>query len=124
MRLNQVTIPCSDLDASLTFYKKLGLRQIVGNDHYARFECPDGESTMSIERVDGPARPGHTAVYFECDDLDGTYRWLQREGFAFEAPPVDQPWKWREAWLRDPYGNRVCLFHAGENRRNPPWRLP
>jgi hydroxymethylpyrimidine/phosphomethylpyrimidine kinase len=26
--------------------------------------------------------------------------------------------------LRDPAGNAVCLFHGGENRRNPPWRLP
>jgi hydroxymethylpyrimidine/phosphomethylpyrimidine kinase len=27
------------------------------------------------------------------------------------------------AWLRDPAGNQLCLFRAGENRRNPPWRL-
>ena len=42
---------------------------------------------------------------------------------ASSTPPVDQPWQWREARLRDPDGNRLCLFHAGENRLNPPWRL-
>jgi hypothetical protein len=26
--------------------------------------------------------------------------------------------------LRDPDGNILCLYHAGDNRRNPPWRLP
>jgi hydroxymethylpyrimidine/phosphomethylpyrimidine kinase len=35
-----------------------------------------------------------------------------------------QSWLWREAWLRDPAGNAVCLYHAGANRRFPPWRLP
>jgi hydroxymethylpyrimidine/phosphomethylpyrimidine kinase len=42
---------------------------------------------------------------------------------AFEREPAQQPWLWYEAWLRDPAGNAVCLFNAGENRRFPPWRL-
>ena len=37
--------------------------------------------------------------------------------------PTDQPWLWREAYLNDPDGNPLCLYHAGENRLNPPWRL-
>jgi uncharacterized glyoxalase superfamily protein PhnB len=63
-------------------------------------------------------------VYFECRDLDATVARLRAAGIAFESGPEDQPWLWREARLRDPEGNRLCLFHAGENRRNPPWRLP
>ena len=27
------------------------------------------------------------------------------------------------AYLRDPAGNLICLFWAGENRKNPPWRV-
>jgi hypothetical protein len=38
--------------------------------------------------------------------------------------PTDQPYLWREAFLRDPDGNLIVLFSAGENRLNPPWRLP
>jgi hypothetical protein len=34
------------------------------------------------------------------------------------------PYLWREAFLRDPDGNVIVLFSAGENRLNPPWRLP
>jgi hypothetical protein len=41
----------------------------------------------------------------------------------FERRPVDQPWLWREARLRDPDGNWLCLLRAGENRLVPPWRL-
>jgi hypothetical protein len=42
----------------------------------------------------------------------------------FDTPPADQRWLWREARLRDPDGHELCLFHAGDNRLNPPWRLP
>ncbi|MEO1522796.1 MAG: hypothetical protein AAFU78_18740 [Cyanobacteria bacterium J06633_2] len=41
----------------------------------------------------------------------------------FDSEPTDQPWLWREAHLRDPDGNRLILYHAGEYRKNPPWRL-
>jgi len=36
---------------------------------------------------------------------------------------VDQRWLWREACLNDPAGNRICIYHAGENRRYPPWKI-
>ena len=42
----------------------------------------------------------------------------------FEQDPTDQPYLWREAILRDPDGNVLFLFSAGENRLDPPWRLP
>ncbi|MDX1509696.1 MAG: VOC family protein, partial [Woeseiaceae bacterium] len=70
MDLNQVTVPCTDYDASVAFYTTLGLRQIV------------------------------------------------------DSEPEDQRYLWREAYLSDPAGNRICIFHAGRNRRFPPWRLP
>jgi hydroxymethylpyrimidine/phosphomethylpyrimidine kinase len=30
---------------------------------------------------------------------------------------------WREARLRDPDGNIIFLYKAGEARRFPPWRM-
>ena len=123
MRLNQVTLAVSDLDRSVAFYRGLGLEQIVADDDYARVACPDGESTLSLEQVEA-VPPSATTVYFECEDLDGTVSALEEGGLEFEHAPVDQPWLWREARLRDPDGNWLCLFHGGENRLNPPWRLP
>jgi catechol 2,3-dioxygenase-like lactoylglutathione lyase family enzyme len=123
VRLNQVTLASSDLDRSVTFYARLGLRQIVADERYARFECPDGDSTLSLELSDS-VPVSLTTVFFECDDLDAVVASLRAAGVAFDHEPVDQPWLWREARLRDPDGNPLCLFRAGENRLSPPWRLP
>ena len=124
MELNQVTVPCDDLATSVDFYRRLGLRLIVNDPpDYARFECPVGNATFSLHRVRRAPVPDGIVVYFELDDLDAAVERLAAEGLRFEAAPRDQPWLWREAYLRDPAGNRVCLFHAGANRRNPPWRI-
>ncbi len=124
MDLNQVTVPCDDLATSVDFYRRLGLRLIVEDPpDYARFECPAGNATFSLHRAARVPRSDGIVVYFELEDLDATVRRLSAEGVRFESAPRDQPWLWREAHLRDPAGNRICLFFAGENRRNPPWRV-
>ena len=122
MRLNQVTLAVSDLSRSVGFYTRLGLEQIVADHRYARFACPDGDSTLSLELAQTVSASA-TTVYFECENLDATVSALELDGVVFEHGPVDQPWLWREARLRDPDGNPLCLFDAGENRLNPPWRL-
>jgi len=68
-------------------------------------------------------RPGSVSVHFECDDVDAAAQALRDRGFELEQDPVDQPYLWREAILRDPDGHPIFLFTAGENRLNPPWRL-
>ncbi|MFF2086008.1 VOC family protein [Nocardia sp. NPDC058176] len=124
MRLNQVTIGAIDLARTERFYTLLGLRTIVRTEDYLRFECPDGDSTFSVERVDEVIPAAHITIYFETGHLDAEFTRLDRAGVAFDQPPTDMPWLWREARLRDPAGHRLCLFHAGENRHNPPWRVP
>lgn len=124
MRLNQVTAPAHDLEASIAFYRLLGLRLIVKSAHYARFELPDGEATLSLHTVEGPIpRENAPQLYFEVEDVELETRRLKRAGVAIEREPVQQSWLWHEAWLRDPAGNAICLYHAGENRRHPPWRI-
>lgn len=124
MRLNQVTVGATDYSASVAFYKLLGLRQIVDNPpEYGRFELPDGDSTFSIHFVAAPAAHDFPLVYFETHTLDAEVARLKASGLTFESEPVDQRWGWREAYLRDPAGNRICLYQAGVNRRYPPWRI-
>jgi catechol 2,3-dioxygenase-like lactoylglutathione lyase family enzyme len=123
MRLNQVTVPTTDIPRSVEFYTRLGLIQIVDSDDYARFECPDGDSTFSIHQVDRVLTLSDITIYFECDDLDAKVELLQESGMEFTSEPADMTWLWREARVLDPDGNEICLFHAGENRLNPPWRL-
>lgn len=122
MNLNQVTLPAIDLALSIAFYRRLGFEQIVDAPHYARFACPQGDATFSVHRVDVVAASG-VVTYFECSDLDQQVSSLEQAGITFDTAPADQPWLWREARLRDPAGNVLCLYHAGVNRKDPPWRV-
>ncbi|MDQ3075268.1 MAG: bifunctional hydroxymethylpyrimidine kinase/phosphomethylpyrimidine kinase [Pseudomonadota bacterium] len=124
LRLNQVTVTGKDYDKMVTFYAALGLRQIVDSreNGYARFET-DGGTTFSVQVDPDEAVSESTAIYFECDDLDARVEQLARSGIPFEHGPRGQPWMWREARLRDPSGNTIFLYRAGEARRFPPWRM-
>lgn len=124
MNLNQVTLPSNDIARATAFYRKLGFTQIVdAPPDYVRFECPDGSASFSLHLVEGAIRGPGVVVYFECDDLDTTYMRMLALGVSFEVPPTDQPWLWREAYVRDPDGNLLCFFKAGINRLHPPWRM-
>jgi catechol 2,3-dioxygenase-like lactoylglutathione lyase family enzyme len=123
MDLNQISLPARDLTASIVFYETLGLILIVRTEIYARFELPDGPATMSLHKTDAKIGDESIYVYFECEDLDERVAALKSKGIVFENDPKDQRWLWREAWLNDPAGNRLCLFKASENRKNPPWRI-
>ncbi len=124
MNLNQVTIYSNKPTESIEFYKKLGLRLIVDSaPRYVRFECPDGDSTLSISFREEISANSNTTLYFECENLDEEVERLKTLGLVFETEPTDQTWLWRETFLYDPTGNKIILFHAGENRKNPPWRI-
>ena len=123
MNLNQVTLPATDIARSASFYRGMGFIQIVSSPHYARFECPEGDATFSVHLTDHPVPDTGVVVYFECATLDDKVAQLKAQGFEFLQLPADERWLWREARLKDPAGNVLCLFWAGENRKNPPWRV-
>ena len=129
MNLNQITIPSINVTQSIRFYEQLGLHLIVHtHERYARFECPDGESTFSIHKVGELPSGKGVIVYFEVTELDKKVAELQQlnlhgDQTIFDLLPTDQSWLWREARLKDPDGNQLILFHAGDNRKNPPWRI-
>lgn len=123
MRLNHFTLPASNVESSAKFYVRLGLTQIVANyPHYARLLAPDGDTTLSLDQATDALQNG-ASIHFEVKDVDRTVQQLKQAGFDFVCDPVDQPYLWREAILLDPDGHRIFIFHAGENRIDPPWRL-
>lgn len=127
MILNQITIPCLDYSASVAFYEALGMVKIVeAPPRYARFESADGSgATLSLHAVTAPVGSG-TVIYFDhssADALDAQVEDLKAQGLVFETEPTDESWGWREARLRDPAGNEVCLMFAGKVRRFPDWRV-
>ena len=123
-RLNQVTVTGTDYARSVDFYRRLGLAQIVDSPDtgYARFET-EGGVTFSVQIDPDEKIIATSAIYFECDDLDQRVEQLARSGITFEHGPRNQPWMWREARLRDPDGNIIFFYKAGESRRFPPWRM-
>ena len=124
MRLNHVTLIVTELQCSLRFYRALGLVPIVhAAPRYARFACPDGDTTLSIEVSGEPALPARVQIYLECDDLDARVAQLQAAGVAFQQLPTDMDYLWREARLYDPDGHALRLYRAGRNRLDPPWKV-
>ncbi|WP_018343923.1 VOC family protein [Cytophaga aurantiaca] len=124
MNLNQITFPVLDVERSIVFYKTLGFKLIVeALPEYARFECDEGSSTFSLHKVDVLSTGEGIWIYFESADLDKRVAELQTKNITFEELPNDKPWLWREARLKDPDGNQLILYKAGENRLNPPWRI-
>ena len=123
-RLNQVTVTGTNYERSVDFYRRIGLRQIVDSPDtgYARFETAGGV-TLSVQIDPEEKIIATTAIYLECDDLDERVEQLARSGIVFEHGPRNQPWMWREARLRDPDGNIIFFYKAGEHRRFPPWRM-
>jgi catechol 2,3-dioxygenase-like lactoylglutathione lyase family enzyme len=99
MRLNQVTVTLPDLEAGWNFYCRLGLKPVVdARPLYARFLCPEGDSTFSLQQ--GESGGGGTTVYFECEDLDGTVSMLTEAGLHFVSGPEDKScYGGRRNWL-------------------------
>jgi|ERR1700691_1944847 len=123
MRLNHITLPASNVEDSVEFYVRLGLTQIVADyPAYARLLAPAGDTTLSLHQTNDAVQTS-ASIHFEVDDVDLTVQQLEQAGFEFVCDPVDQPYLWREAILLDPDGHRIFMYHAGENRLDPPWRL-
>lgn len=124
MNFNQITIYTSKIAESVEFYQKLGLRLVVDSmPRYVRFEFPDGDSTLSLHETEDSLNNSSIVLYFECENLDAEVKRLKNLGLKFDADPQDKTWLWRESYLKDPDDNKICLFYAGENRQNPPWRV-
>ena len=124
MNLNQVTIPVSNVEKSIEFYQRLGLILIVrALPHYARFVCPEGNSTFSLHLEKNLSGLSGIMVYFETKEIDTRVNELIQKGIRFDELPTDQSWLWREARLKDPDNNQLVIYYAGENRLNPPWKI-
>jgi hydroxymethylpyrimidine/phosphomethylpyrimidine kinase len=121
MKLNQVTVGATDIPRAIEFYTRLGMTLIVEDGHYARFEMPAGD-TFSVHQAD-TISGATTVVYFEFADVDTAVKDAEARGITFDTQPEDQPWLWREAYLSDPDGNRICFLQESPNRRFPPWRV-
>ncbi len=124
MNLNHITIPALDVEASVAFYKLLGLKLIVDAlPRYVRFELPKGDASFSIHKVEKIEQPDGMYFYFEVENLKETYKTLKELGISLDTEIIEQPWLWNEIYLKDPSGLKLIIYHAGKNRKNPPWHI-
>lgn len=113
----------ADIDASLTFYRRLGLDvpESAGGAPHVEITLPGGmrlawDSVDLIKSID----PGWTeptgnriSLAFACDDpahVDRTYAELVGHGHHGAMEPWDAFWGQRYAVVHDPDGNGVDLF--------------
>ena len=124
MNLNQVTIASLDVAKSTAFYKTLGLKLIVDAlPRYVRLQCPNGDATFSISKVEKLTEGNKIKLYFEVENLSETVKILKEKGITFNTEIKEQPWLWTDVHLNDPNGHALIIYNAGENRKNPPWRV-
>jgi len=113
MRLFRVIVPVSDIDAAARFYEELlgqsGTRVSSGR-HY--IDCEGTILALFSPREDTDpwdARPNPEPIYFAVDDLEAVQQRAMEMDARIDDPIEVQPWGERSFYLRDPYGNRLCM---------------
>lgn len=133
MILDHVNLRTSDPQASVAFYRSLGL-EVVGHldlgDLYNLYLGVDGEHLVELTANRAPdeswstaAGSGHLAL--AVGDLDGLLAGLAELGIQPERGPFHPAGReeWRVCFLVDPDGNRVELVE-GERMTTPGDPLP
>ena len=120
MKYLHTMVRVSDLDASLAFYKLLGLEELKRQDSEAGrftliFLAAPGDSSAQVELTHnwdpeaytGGRNFGHLA--YAVDDIYATCARLHAGGVTISRPPRDG----RMAFVRSPDGISVELLQAG-----------
>ncbi|WP_199923329.1 VOC family protein [Streptomyces sp. NRRL F-5123] len=124
-RLDMIGIVVSDMAASLSFYRLLGIDLPAAADGEAHVEVTlagglrlawDTVATVrSFDPQWQPARGNRIALAFDCGTpagVDALWDELTGAGFEGHLKPWDAFWGQRYAVVHDPDGNPVDLFAA------------
>jgi catechol 2,3-dioxygenase-like lactoylglutathione lyase family enzyme len=122
--LDAIGFVVDDLDATLRFYRALGLTIPERRGGHVEATLPSGMRIMwdtrdivtSFDAAWTPPSGGHrAALAFRCTDpneVDAVYAAMTAEGFIGHLAPWDAEWGQRYATLHDPDGNPVDLYAA------------
>ncbi len=124
MRLNAFGIVCSDVEASLNFYRLLGVvfDEADGDTGHREAQLGggirlmlDSEAVMAsfVDDFETPKGNDRMSLAVECDaptDVDEAYRTVVSAGSASVKEPFDAFWGQRYATVEDPDGNHVDLY--------------
>lgn len=120
--LDQVNLVVSDMEATVKFYRRLGL-DIPDTDpafqsHHRSAQMPGGidfdiDSAEFARHWDNGWRSGATVIGFRLgsrEQVDAIYTDLTSAGYAGQQEPYDAFWGARYAVVEDPDGNAVGLM--------------
>ena len=136
--LNQLNLVVQDMDATVAFYRRLGLAiDTEPGAQHAATTLPTGmvvefDSTDFVAHWDagwGGGTGGSTILGFSLSSraaVDELYGELTGVGYRGHQRPYDAFWGSRYAIVEDPDGNAVGLMSPADPARNywPPQRPP
>jgi len=139
---DQLNIVAADLDATLDFYRRLGLEipddavwRTASGAHHAQVKVPGGadlefdSEALARQYNRGtstePRATSRNVIGLRVpnrDDVDTLYRALTAAGAPSRQPPYDTFWGSRYAIIADPDGNQVGLMSPPDpaKRSAPP----
>lgn len=125
LRFNHAMIYTRAVGALLRFYKEtLGFELIESMEgEYARLKSRGSDTTIAIHNFKSES-PLHTGggirIYFEVPALYEFCTSLEEKGVEFMQRAEKMPWGWDHAYLKDPDGNEISLYSAGDLRLKKP----
>jgi predicted enzyme related to lactoylglutathione lyase len=122
--ISKVVIPVDDQERAKQFWtSRMGFElrrdESYGDERWIEVSPPDGGPllALSARAVDDPRREvpellPHSPVFFNCADIEATYRELSERGVEFPVPPQQQHFGWWSLFA-DPDGTRYALGQWG-----------
>lgn len=112
-KIGQIAITVDDLARAKDFYQNtLGMKFLFEAGHLAFFKC--GEIRLMLTTPEKTEPRGGTIVYFQVDDIHGTYSTLKHRGVNFiDEPHLIARMPDHELWmafLKDPDGNILGIL--------------
>lgn len=114
-------LPCSDLDKSEAFYRRLGFYRLVReprpwDDEYRILEDGKGGHIHLTKAVEGWLVPGRNpfGVYFYTDEVDRLA--AEFKGQIVGQGPADTPWGMYEFSLSDPDETLVRIGRPSQSK--------
>ena len=123
VKLDMIGIVAADVDASLAFYRTLGLDapESCGGEPYVEITLPGGirlswNALSMVKEIDSDweePRGQRVGLAYLCDspaEVNERHGALVAAGYASHKAPWDAFWGQRYAQIVDPDGNLVDLF--------------
>jgi predicted enzyme related to lactoylglutathione lyase len=122
--ISKVVIPVDDQERAKQFWtRRMGFElrrdESYGDERWIEVSPPDRGPllALSARAVDDPRREvpellPHSPVFFNCADIEATYRELSERGVEFPVPPQQQHFGWWSLFA-DPDGTRYALGQWG-----------